>query len=163
MKVIRLKLRVVDKIKDVRTLMVKLKRLTLMRETLKKYSNLGPVIDVATRWNSIYLMLKRFNILQNSIQKAAIDSEKFKSIMNTFTKEDMDDLKSLEDFLHPFDVATKQLSKSGTNLHQADLIVQILLDAIQSSEIQEYCIERLSRRRSLCLTFCSFYLMIQLV
>ena len=129
----------------------------------KKYSKLGPVIDGATRWNSTYLMLKRFNILQNSLQKAAIDSEKFKSIMNTFTKEDMEDLKSLEDFLHPFDVATKQLSKSGTNVHQADLIVQILLDAIQSSEIQEYCIERLSLRRSLCLTFCSFYLMIQLV
>ena len=87
--------------------------------------------------------------MQNPLQKAAIDSEKFQTIMNAFTKEDMEDLKSLEDFLHPFDVATRQLSVSGTNLHQADLIVQILLDAIKSPEIREYAIEKLSRRRSL--------------
>ena len=133
-------------IKKIRNVMALVKRSTKVREDLRKHSILSPVMDVPTRWNSTFHMVKRFNKLQKPLQKAAIDSPKLSAKFD-FTKNDLHICEALEFFLEPFDIATKKLSKRGVNLHQADLIFQMLFNTIQDEGIKELCKNRIKQRR----------------
>ena len=144
-----LKQKYMDAIKKVRSLMVLFKRSTKQRDHLRNYTSLAPVIDVKTRWNSTYYMLKRYLVIVNDIRKAALDSESIRKRM----VDDDDTLRAIKGLfaiLKPFDEATKYLSESKTNLHRADLILQMLIDSLNGFEqLQERTITRIRERRAI--------------
>ena len=57
----RIKESVKISIRNVRSLMVMLKRSSKQRDILRQHTPLAPVLDVQTRWNSTLAMVKRFN------------------------------------------------------------------------------------------------------
>ena len=61
-------------IKQVRSLMVLLKRSTKQRGFLRQYTKLSPILDVPTNWNSTLNMLQRFIEINNDLKKASLDS-----------------------------------------------------------------------------------------
>ena len=142
-----LKKEYLDSIKKIRTLMVTLKRSNKQRDILRKYTELAPIVDVPTRWNSTLAMLKRFIRLGKPLKKASLDSMEIKSKMIHDEKTILA-LRAIINILDPFDAATKGLSKSCVNLHSADLIIQILLDGLaQFPVLRQRTIEKIESRR----------------
>lgn len=139
-----------DLIKKVRVLMVYLKRSTKQRNIMRKYTQLSPIIDVCTRWNSTLYMLRRFIRIYNDLQKAALDSPEIKNKLN-FSDQDLNALIKITKILEPFDAATKKLSEQGTNLHMADIILEGLVLQIDDKILRDKTILRIQQRRT-CLS-----------
>ena len=133
-------------IKKVRTVMVFLKRSTKHREVVKKYTGLSPVVDVCTRWNSTLHMLQRFARIIDALRKGSIDSPELAKRVK-FSNEEELAIHTLIKVLMPFDLATKNLSKKGTNLHMADIILQILLSKIENDALHDRTLTRILERR----------------
>ena len=61
--------------------MATLKRSNKQRNILWNYTELDPVVDVPTRWNSTLAILKRFTRLGKPLKNGSIDSLEIKSKM----------------------------------------------------------------------------------
>ena len=135
-------------IKKVRSIMVFLKRSTKQRELFKKYTKLSHIIDVCTRWNSTLSMLKRFLRLHVPLQKASLDSQEIAKKAK-FSATDILIIQNIVKILIPFDDATRNLSKAGTNIHMADIILQMMVSKIDNENLKEQALNKIKQRREI--------------
>lgn len=103
----------------IRKVFVILKRSTKLRNELRKYNSLSPILDVPTRWSSTFQMLERYIKLHKSIQKVVIDNNEHRLQCNV----DVEDIQMLVELLRPLSLATTELSAGDANLMTADFIL----------------------------------------
>ncbi|MES1906701.1 MAG: hypothetical protein MHPSP_004827, partial [Paramarteilia canceri] len=74
-----------DIINSVQKMMAQLARSKNLRYKLRRYTNLGPVNDVKTRWNSMYSMLERTIDLLTLLKQEALICPKMELIKKFVT------------------------------------------------------------------------------
>jgi len=84
------------------------------------------ILDCKTRWNSLLFMLERFYQLKSCVQKALIDVK----IEISFTKEELDIVSSIIAALAPVKLAVEALCSRETDLYQADITLEFMLDEL---------------------------------
>ena len=89
----------------------------LQKYVLAEYGkDLGLVLDVPTRWNSLLSMLQRFALLRTSVQKALIDIK----LPNAVSEEDFMIIDEMISSLEPVALAVQVLSRRDVNLISAE-------------------------------------------
>ena len=78
--------------------------------TVCRPRNLGLILDVKTRWNSTYAMLKRLVELRAAVEMFVSTDEKLKKL--SLSVEEWDMVRHIVDILKPLYLATLHLSKS---------------------------------------------------
>ena len=74
---------------NIRTLMSKIKGSTVLCDELKELCNvqkldyLKPELDIVTRWNSTYYMLKKMSQMQPALRMLAINHNEIQNLMST--------------------------------------------------------------------------------
>lgn len=107
------------------------------------------ILDCKTRWNSLLLMLERFYQLKSCVQKALIDVK----IEISFTKEELDIVSSIIAALAPVKLAVEALCSRETDLYQADITLEFMLDELSKQEnflskkLKTALLNRISERR----------------
>ena len=86
---------------------------------LKKYTHLKTILDVKTRWSSLYTMNRRFLDILEPLKKASIDAKFDFEI----TKEEIKTLKDLNNVLETSSNLVQILSNTQANLNTSDLAV----------------------------------------
>jgi hAT family C-terminal dimerisation region len=112
--------------------------------------NLELILDVKTRWSSLYEMLARFGELQNCVRKALID---LKSDIQ-FDDEEIALLGEITNALHPIKLAVEKLCSRDMNLYTADITLNFMLDELSaqnsplSNALKIKMVERIKQRRT---------------
>ena len=97
----------------------------------KKFGKeIGLILHVKTRWNSLLAMLDRFSLLQNCVRKSLIA---LKSDMS-FTEAELELLSEIILALQPLKVAVETLCSENINLYVADLTLQFMLNELKSQK-----------------------------
>ncbi|CAH2207636.1 jg12313, partial [Pararge aegeria aegeria] len=131
-------------IEKVKKIVAHFKRSTQATEKLMKYqsNHLGMeqpkklIMDVATRWNSTYLMVKRFMELSEAVKATTAVINRDWPIV---TEEEWTNLELLVSVLAPFEEITSTLS--GQNYVTGGLAI------VLSNSLQDICQEMLQNRR----------------
>ena len=89
------------------------------------------IMDVTTRWNSKYYMLKRFLFLKKALIPTISNCE---SLDVDFYNNDWKNMEKVVKVLEPFEEATKMLSKSSASISQAIVIVTVIIKALSKNE-----------------------------
>lgn len=100
------------------------------------------MIDVKTRWNSLYLMLERFYEVKNSILKSLIDLNSTIS----FEEHEWEMINILVTTLAPIKLAAEALCRRDATLISADATISFMIDNLGSNELALQMKESLSRR-----------------
>jgi len=88
------------------------------------------ILDCKTRWNSLLFMLERFYQLKSCVQKALIDVK----IEISFTKEELDIVSFIIAALAPVKRSVEALCSRETDLYQADITLEFMLDELSKQE-----------------------------
>lgn len=112
-----------DIISSVRKMMTRLARSKNLRYVLRKFSELSPINDVQTRWNSMCLMLERALELLTPLRQASLVSKEIKLISEFFTDGVKAKIERLLKILTPVKDAVTELSAEDNNLLSADIIL----------------------------------------
>lgn len=121
-----------DIISRVRKVVKFFRKSALKTEVLQRYSGTelcpGPVLllDSRTRWNSLLIMLERFVLLKDAIQKALIDLREPSSIMD----EEFCRIQEVVNVLAPIKLATDAICRRDTNLVAADVALQFMMSEL---------------------------------
>ncbi|CAJ0880863.1 9759_t:CDS:2, partial [Entrophospora sp. SA101] len=83
--------------------------------TIKEINYLSPEIDIVTRWNSTFYMLKKFIHLQPALQMLQVDNANVRR--NYPMNEELQNVKDVTIMLEPIEHATKLLSASSYCTH----------------------------------------------
>ena len=94
---------------------------------------LSLIVDMKVRWNSLIAMIRRFLLLKDELKLATL-------MMNnkwTFTPDDIERLSNLLKAMEPLEVAIEMLGARKTNLLDAELIYQTIIEDLdkQTSDI----------------------------
>lgn len=101
-------------LRKLRKLVRKIRKSTKCRQKLKQLcmvygvKALVPIIDICTRWNSSYAMLKRAQHLKYPLRALCLEEKALASL--DLTESEWEDLKSIEVLLQKFDRATQLIS-----------------------------------------------------
>lgn len=111
----------------------KLFKVSLTKQTvLQEYVNLqmGKKIklklDVKTRWNSLCTMIRRFQLLAESVNKALNDLN-----LETFAEQEIILLQEALDILTPVETAVLELSKNDASLITAEGVFKFLFEKLE--------------------------------
>lgn len=108
------------------------------------------ILDVKTRWNSLYAMLARFLLLIDAIKKALIDIGS--DII--FSNEEIESLREIVAILNPINMTVKWLCSDQANLAMADAWFTAMFaeiskfDSILAVELTEQLKFRINQRRT---------------
>lgn len=106
------------------------------------------LIDIKTRWNSLYVMLERFFEVKNAVLKSLID---IKSPLS-FNEEEMDLIKNLLSTLEPVKLAVEALCRRDSTLLTADATISFLINNLGNNHLalhlKEAIIRRINERRT---------------
>ena len=89
------------------------------------------IMDVTTRWNSKFYMLKRFLFLKKALIPTIANCE---GLDIEFNNNDWKNMEKVVKVLQPFEEATKLLSKSSASISQAIMIVTVIIKALSKTE-----------------------------
>lgn len=139
-----------DQLKLIRKTISEFKYSTNSNEILQKYVNqthgksLELFLDVKTRWSSVYLMVKRFLLLKDEIEKAIIDLKRLNKKDYSF----MDNinynlLKELVEALEIIKIASDNLCKKEATIDHAIVIFEEINKSLE--EINSTTSQRLQR------------------
>lgn len=142
-------------VKKVRKVVLIFKRASLKNDTiLQKYvkkehgRELNLLLDCKTRWNSLFTMLERFDLLKNSVKKALID-------LNNpvqFEESDFQLINEIIKVLAPAKLSVEALCRSDANLCTADATLKFLFqqlrdnDSILASKLKTHLLSRMKDR-----------------
>ena len=104
-------------------------RQPVAREALAKYSDLVPILDVRTRWSSLFQMIDRFLNLFSEIRRALFDLDELELLEN-FPKNVLEELRSALRVVH---LATMQFGSSDNNLLTCDRIKNFVLSELKAN------------------------------
>lgn len=139
-------------IKSVRKMMIKLSRSKKLRYELRKYTDLAPIVDVKTRWNSMCLMLERTLQIFTPIRQAALICSDM-LLISEFLKENViAKIERLLNILQPVKHAVQSLSAEDNNLLSSDIILSNCYKDINkiAPEVARQFFERIQSRRTIC-------------
>lgn len=118
-------------IKKVRRIVTAFKRSPVLREThLTPYTNLMPLLDCNTRWNSLLVMVERFLEIIIPIRKALIELTYLPSIHDS----DVLLLRKMVTILKPIKLAVDAIARRDANLLSSDAAVRFMIMKLQKFE-----------------------------
>ena len=116
----------------------------------EKGKELSLLLDCRTRWNTMLVMLIRFNELKNAIKHALIDmNETF-----NFTDEDLEKVKDIIEALTPVKLAVEKLCRRDATLVKAERVLELTLNSLKksnteiSTQIHDGLVKRVMKRRN---------------
>ena len=108
------------------------------------------ILDICTRWNSMYQMLKRFYEVRKSVENALVDmNERF-----DFSLEDFETMKDIIDALEPLNLLVLNLCKRDSTLVTAERHIELTMDTLNAlgsniaKLIHESFVERILKRQN---------------
>lgn len=139
-----------DIVKNIRRIVKYFRISPLKEEVLKAYTkaahgkDIALVLDVRTRWNSLLLMIERFMLLKNEVQKALID-------LNEPCHINEDDFLFIEEvirILKPVKMAVEAICMHDANLLSCDVAINFMMKKISErrTEISDLLYEALKNR-----------------
>ena len=151
--------------KDVKFFRKSPKSNEFLQENIKKVcgKELKLILDVRTRWNSLYEMLERYVQVRMCVVKTLTDLSKTSSVSD----EECSLCKSLCNILEPVKLTSDSLCRNDANLITADAAINFLIDTlatetgcnnIHAQIMKDSVIKRISERRNLVLVHLMKYL-----
>lgn len=100
------------------------------------------MIDIKTRWNSLFFMLQRFNQVKNCILKSLIDVGSAVS----FNDNESNLISNLVETLEPVKLACESFCRRDATLLSADTTISFMLGNLGNSDLAKRMKDSLSRR-----------------
>ena len=135
-------------IKKVRSVVKLFRKSPTKNDVLQKYvkeefgKEIQLIIDIKTRWNSLYSMLQRFYELKSCILKSLIDLKSNWS----FEEEELHKVHTLVMTLEPVKLGVEALCRRDATLLTADTTISFMLNNLGSSDFAIRLKESLARR-----------------
>ena len=102
------------------------------RATLRKITDLSPIVHNQTRWTSKFAMIQRFNRIRNDLIQAA--SEENTSISLNTSEIFKEQSIHYGKMLSLFNIATVELQKKKATLHECRCVIEALVDTIEKEK-----------------------------
>ena len=135
-------------IQKIRTVMKLFRKSPTKNDILQKHikeqfgKELQLILDVKTRWNSLFSMLQRFYHVKNCILKSLIDVEPTFS----FGEDDFTMISNLLEVLEPVKLACESFCRRDATLSTADATISFMINNLGSSDLAQRLKESLTRR-----------------
>ena len=104
-------------------------------EAFKK--ELSVILDVKTRWSSLFYMIVRYLEIHMFLNHVLLDHKCFDSNFS-FNNKELASLKELADALHPLEIAVKYLSKRNSTLIDAETITIFAIEKLENQETTNF-------------------------
>jgi hypothetical protein len=122
----------------------------LRNDTLQKYiiedkkRRLTLILDVRTRWNSLFYMLRRYLEVNKCVSKALLDHPG----QDDLNKDEILALTSIVNCLEPVTIGLESLCRKEADLLQADIVLKFIFDQLQAQEstIAQHMLDELRTR-----------------
>ena len=144
-------------VKKIRNIVKLFRKSPVKNDTLRTYTKqqfgkeMALILDVKTRWTSLYAMLQRFIMLRAAVTKSFIDLEEFGMNMS---EQEMIKVQELANALEPLTLASERICRREATLVTADDTFEFVLEELRkqntfiSVELFEAVERRVSERRN---------------